>query len=100
MRGNTFNTKDSKLKPSPSESAQGEEELKLGPLRITYGFLCQGGQSNGEAAQNKDWFCAVQNFAKQSNEAFVTVCDGHGKDGHLCAAYASDRIPRSVSITI
>lgn len=96
MRHDRFDTKK-EVVPRPSDSAHAEEEIKLGSLRIKYGFLCQGGQSNGGAAQNKDWFCAVKNFAKHPNEAFFSVCDGHGKDGHLCAAYASDRIPRRLA---
>jgi serine/threonine protein phosphatase PrpC len=88
-----MNANDKNLRPSVS--SHGEAEIKLGRLQIKYGYLCQGGTSNdGRSAQNKDWFCTVENFVNNPNEAFFAVCDGHGKDGHLCAAYASDRIPR------
>lgn len=95
MRDEARNANDTQV--FPSESAHGADDLKLGHLRIKYGYLCKGGQNNGGKAQNKDWFCAVKNFAKESSEAFFAVCDGHGKDGHLCAAYASDRVPRRLA---
>jgi Serine/threonine protein phosphatase len=62
-------------------------------------FYARVARTTVEWHRIKTGFAPLKNFAKHPNEAFFSVCDGHGKDGHLCAAYASDRVPRSVFIT-
>lgn len=89
--------------PTPPE--QGEGKLELGNISIEYGYMCQCGEKDGPS-QNKDWFSAVTDFAGKSldpyftNDAFFSVCDGHGRDGDKCAKYAANRIPRRLKYNL
>lgn len=71
---------------------EGQGELTLGKIKITYGFLCTQGDQ-----VNKDRFSIRQDFALTSSDACFTVCDGYGKGGAVCAEYVSKRIPSRIA---
>jgi len=87
---------------SMQPDASGSETLRLGGLKIRYGYMCQSGKLPAgdpriDKQKNKDWYCAVKNFSDQKSDAFFAVCDGHGDHGDKCAKYAADRLPRRLA---
>ena len=81
--------------PSIKPTARGGDTLKLGKLKIRYGYMCQGGYRKDEPPQlNKDWYCAINDLGGKKTDAFFAVCDGHGKTGDKCSQYAAKQIPR------
>jgi len=46
--------------------------------------------------ENQDAYVILPSFGNVKDQAFFGVFDGHGKDGHHCAKYAKDHLPRIV----
>mmetsp|Transcript_22600 Transcript_22600/g.63050 ORF Transcript_22600/g.63050 Transcript_22600/m.63050 type:complete len:485 (-) Transcript_22600:22-1476(-) len=47
--------------------------------------------------ENQDDLSITLKFAGEQGDAMFAVYDGHGTDGHVCAKYAKQRLPKSIA---
>lgn len=81
------------------ECSDAAKELICGGLRLRYAYFSQKGYYPDDPHKaNQDAYSVVERFGSgESNDAFFAVYDGHGRDGHLCAQFARDNMPRCLA---
>ena len=70
-------------------------------LNWSYAWVSQRGYyPNAPYKENQDAYACLPRFGEQGNMSFFGIFDGHGKDGHLCARFASKVLPMLLSDSI
>jgi hypothetical protein len=84
------------------ECSDAARELICGGLRLRYAYFSQKGYYPDDPHKaNQDAYSVVERFgARESNDAFFGVYDGHGRDGDLCAQFARDNMPKCLARNI
>lgn len=64
-------------------------------IRLRYASCTQRGYYPDEPLKkNQDAITTTQNFAGEDGDLFFAIHDGHGSEGHDCAVYARDNLPK------
>jgi serine/threonine protein phosphatase PrpC/CRP-like cAMP-binding protein len=81
------------------ESSSQTQLLEIDGVKLRYAFMSQRGYyPEAPDKDNQDAYVVIPQFgADKENQAFFGVFDGHGKDGHYCARYARDNLPRAIA---
>jgi serine/threonine protein phosphatase PrpC/CRP-like cAMP-binding protein len=70
-------------------------------LNWSYAWVSQRGYyPNAPYKENQDAYTCLPKFGDQGDMSFFGIFDGHGKDGHLCARFASKVLPMILSESI
>eukprot|EP00536_Pseudo-nitzschia_multiseries_P002530 jgi/Psemu1/183680/e_gw1.34.202.1 len=77
------------------DCSEESREIICGGLRLKYAYVSQRGYyPDSPNKANQDSYSVVERFgARDSNDAFFAVYDGHGLNGDHCALYARDKLP-------
>lgn len=77
------------------ECSDEPREIICGGLRLRYAYYSQKGYYPDDPHKpNQDAYSVTESFgARDSNDSFFAVYDGHGRDGDLCAQFARDKMP-------
>lgn len=80
------------------EASNEVEYFKLpGGVNVAIAFVCQRGYYPDDLDKdNQDAFLLDSSFGTEGDMSFFGVFDGHGKEGHLCARYARDTLPKTI----
>lgn len=88
---------------SCEEEVQGLEYPLLNRLSLLFSFqkfahwTQRGYYPDDPHKQNQDEFGTHLQFAGVEQDAMFVVYDGHGKEGHACARFAQEKLPKAVA---
>lgn len=84
------------------ECSDESREIICGGLRLRYAYFSQKGYYPDDPHKpNQDAYSVTERFgARETNDAFFAVYDGHGRDGDLCAQFARDNMPKCLARNI
>eukprot|EP01036_Dinobryon_divergens_P032546 gene32546-42159_t len=75
--------------------------MTIGGISMRYAWVSQRGYyPDSPNKENQDSYVVIPSFGSLKDQAFFAVFDGHGKDGHQCAKYARDHLPRVILETL
>jgi len=71
--------------------------IQCGGIKLRFAYLSQRGKYPDDPDKpNQDAYCIKHNFQNQTDDAYMGVFDGHGKDGHGCAQFTRAHMPALV----
>jgi len=70
-------------------------------VQLNYAYCTQRGYYPDDPHKNnQDDLCIVPNHGGEEKDIFLGVLDGHGADGHHCAKYVKDNLPKLLTTYI
>jgi len=91
------------IEDSPIKKTKGEDTIKpttkkvLKKIRDIYEFTHVGFDGEEPKENNQDNYFIYKNFANHKDYIYMSVCDGHGIEGHFVSDFIKDVLPYYMS---
>ena len=91
------------IEDSPIKKTKGEDTIKpttkkvLKKIRDIYEFTHVGFDGEEPKENNQDNYFIYKNFADHKDYIYMSVCDGHGIEGHFVSDFIKDVLPYYMS---